>query len=228
MSDHPILSFNGLEKTYHHAIRNISVTVFKDLSLSLNAPEILAVMGESGAGKSTLLNLIGMLDTPTQGKILYQGQDYSNVSDKPAFRGNNIGFIFQNHMLLDDFSALENVMIPYLIRSTDFQQAREKAKFWLNEVGMSHRAGHKPGEMSGGENQRTAIARALINDPPMILADEPTGNLDFANQEKINDLFIRINEKFKKLVFIATHNEAFALKCHSVYRFQEGQLVKTK
>ncbi len=185
-------------------------------------------MGESGSGKSTLLNLLGMLDMPTEGKITYAGKNYSDIRDKSAFRSQNIGFIFQNHMLLDDFTALENVMIPFLIRNENFRKAKEKAAFWLNEVGLSHRMHHKPGEMSGGENQRTAIARALINDPPLILADEPTGNLDFVNQEKINDLFIEINRKYDKLVFIATHNEGFASKCKSLYQFQEGKLVKKR
>lgn len=208
--------------------REITVEVFRNLDLAIENPEIVGIMGESGSGKSTLLNLVGLLDSPTSGRISFAGEEYLSIKDKASFRSRNIGFIFQNHLLLDDFTALENVMIPYLIRNPHFSKAREEALFWLKEVGLEHRAEHKPGEMSGGENQRAAIARALINNPSMILADEPTGNLDFANQEKINELFIDISNRYKKIVLVATHNESFAAKCHSLYRFKTGQLERVR
>jgi lipoprotein-releasing system ATP-binding protein len=224
----PVLTITDLCKEYPgHAGKNSLVRVFSDLELEIDKPGIIAIMGESGAGKSTLLNLIGLLDNPTSGEILYFGKTpASTILDRPRFRNERIGFVFQNHLLLEEFTALENVMMPVLIGGGDLKKAESRARNLLSEVGLEQRLHHRPGELSGGECQRTSIARALINDPDFILADEPTGNLDFANQKIVNRIFLAVNHKLRKTVLIATHSRELAAKCQKIYMLTDGKLKK--
>jgi lipoprotein-releasing system ATP-binding protein len=222
----PVLRIRGLEKTYAMPGKDRGVTVFKGLDLLIDKPRIVAIMGESGSGKTTLLNLIGFLDTPTSGTLEYLGQDRKEITDPALFRREKIGFVFQSHLLQEEFSAVENTALPLLLRGIPMREALERASKVLEEVGLKHRLHHKPGEMSGGENQRAAIARALVHSPAIVLADEPTGNLDFENQEMVNELFIKVNERRGMTVIVATHSEELARRCHEVWHFRKGRLVR--
>lgn len=219
-----VLRIEGLGKTYGKGSE--AVTVFRGLDFVIPSPRIVAVMGESGSGKTTLLNLIGLLDTPTEGEIVYGGVPRSSIRNPARFRRERIGFVFQNHLLQEEFTALENVALPLLLRGMPMSEALGRAGRILEEVGLGHRMSHKPGEMSGGENQRAAIARALVHDPQIVLADEPTGNLDYRNQGMVNELFIRLNRRRGKTVVVATHSEELARRCHEVWVFRQGRLVR--
>lgn len=223
----PLLEIKGLSRYYNPGKAN-EVEVFHDLDLFISEPSVIAIMGESGSGKSTLLNILGMLDDPTEGDVYFSGKERRSFQDRPRFRNEKIGFVFQNHLLLEDFSALDNVAMPLFIRDPDRKSCREKAADLLDKVGLSSRSGHRPGELSGGENQRVAIARALITEPDLVLADEPTGNLDFRNQDRVGDLLLDMARQMDRTVLIATHSNEIAGKCASIYRFQEGKLEKIK
>ncbi|PKL80993.1 MAG: lipoprotein-releasing system ATP-binding protein LolD [Ignavibacteriae bacterium HGW-Ignavibacteriae-4] len=208
-------NIQNISKTYTNP-NSDSLTVFKDLSLNLESNQIVSIVGASGVGKSTLLHIIGSIDTPTTGSLHYS--DYNmeldllncNESKLNNFRNSKLGFIFQFHHLLPEFTALENVMIPAMIANTKKKDYEAKAKELLEFVGISNRASYKPKKMSGGEQQRVAIARAIINDPKILIADEPTGNLDSRNSEIISELFIRINKEFGTTILTATHSKEFA------------------
>ncbi|HXU27144.1 MAG TPA: ABC transporter ATP-binding protein [Bacteroidia bacterium] len=189
-----------------------TLQVLKNVSLQINKAEVVAIVGASGAGKTTLLQLIGTLDKPSDGKISINNTDVAALSDKKlsAFRNKNIGFVFQFHHLLPEFTAVENVCLPALIAGVSKKEATHKASELLNLLGVSHRIDHKPNELSGGEQQRVAVARALINDPSVILADEPSGNLDTNNAHELHKLFFTLREKLQQTFVIVTHNKDLA------------------
>lgn len=189
--------------------------VLKGVNLDINNGEVISIVGASGAGKTTLLQLLGTLDTTSQSQdtqLIINDQNITRLSDKQLakFRNENIGFIFQFHQLLPEFTALENVCIPAFIKNTPAKEAEQKAKKLLDFLGLSHRYDHKPNELSGGEQQRVAVARALINDPKLIFADEPSGNLDSESAENLHNLFFKLRDEFGQTFVIVTHNEELA------------------
>ncbi len=207
MSD-PLVSVQNVTKTFQHEGR--SLEVLKGIDLDIGSGEMVTIVGPSGAGKSTLLHLIGTLDLPTEGRILYGGQDVTRLgsSDLAEFRNRSIGFVFQFHHLLPEFTALENVMMPGLIQGRRRYEAR--AKQLLDEVGLSERLTHRPGELSGGEQQRVALARALLMEPKLVLADEPSGNLDSQTSASVHSLFFDLNRRHGITFLIVTHSRDFA------------------
>ena len=201
--------------------------MLKGIDLQVHAGEQVAVVGSSGAGKSTLLHLIGTLDAPTSGEIHVAGEDISKMKPKAlaAFRNRTIGFMFQFHHLLPEFTALENVMMPALIARMPKKTAADNAKRWLDAVGLSHRLDHRPGELSGGEQQRTALARALVADPKLLLADEPTGNLDSTTSGAIHELFDQLNRDAGTAMLVVTHNMDLAARMPRRLLMRDGSLV---
>jgi lipoprotein-releasing system ATP-binding protein len=220
-----LLTTQALCKTFQH--EGQSIEVLRDLNFSMHEQEKVAVVGSSGAGKSTLLHLLGALDHPTSGEIYFQGQNLADYSERQlaTFRNEKIGFIFQFHHLLKELNALENVMMPSLIARTPRKKALNQAKHWLDEVGLSHRLTHRPSELSGGEQQRVSLARALMNHPLLLLADEPTGNLDQETSQEIHDLLTRVNEEYNTALLIVTHNSELAQLMPRQVRMRNGHLV---
>ncbi|HSB34956.1 MAG TPA: ABC transporter ATP-binding protein [Nitrospirota bacterium] len=204
--------------------------VLDGIDLDIQQGEMLAVVGASGVGKSTFLHILGGLDRPTSGRVLFGDVDvFSLDANKLAhFRNERVGFVFQFHHLLPEFSALENVMMPALIRRTGRAEATEAASGILSEVGLGGRLHHRPGELSGGEQQRVAVARALMLKPDVVLADEPTGNLDMHTGEAVHDLLLSINKQKGTTFVIVTHNDKLALRAHRVLRMAEGRLTPEK
>ena len=222
-----IFEIKNVNKEYKTKVEIIEV--LKNISLELNQGDFVSIQGKSGSGKTTLLNIIGLLDTPTSGEIKFDNNNinYSNEKIKNIIRNKKIGFVFQFHYLLNEFTALENVMIPALIDTKlNKIQLRSKAKELLELVELGHRIDHKPLELSGGEKQRVAIARALINDPNIILADEPTGNLDLETSETISELFKKINEEKQQTIVIVTHSSELAELTQDKYKIEKGNLKK--
>jgi lipoprotein-releasing system ATP-binding protein len=201
--------------------------VLKGVDIGVKKGEIVAVVGASGVGKSTLLHILGALDRPTEGKVNLNSTDIFSLSDKKLahFRNKTMGFVFQFHHLLPEFSALENVMMPKLIAGEEENSIKKKAMDVLSEVGLLERANHKPGELSGGEQQRVAVARALINDPQVVIADEPSGNLDKATGEELHNLISFLNQKKEQTFIIATHNQLLAQRAHRIIALVEGKAV---
>jgi len=218
-----LIEVMDLKKSYQVTKTN-KLEVLKGISLKINKEAIVSVIGKSGAGKSTLLHILGTLDKPDSGKVLFEGKDVFDQKEKQIseFRSRQIGFIFQFHHLLPEFTAIENVMIASMISG---QPDKVKAEELLAEVGLKDRINHKPSELSGGEAQRVAIARALINSPKLILADEPTGNLDTENAASIIDLIFSLREKYKQTFVIVTHNEEFAKNCDTIVSLKDGKVV---
>ena len=200
--------------------------ILQDANLEIKDGEMLGIVGASGVGKSTLLHVLGGLDRPNSGSILFRGENIykkkNNYLDK--FRNNNVGFVFQFFNLLPDFTALENAMFPALIRDADRKSAQEKAEDLLCQVGLKDRLHHKPGELSGGESQRVALARALMNQPDLLLADEPTGNLDSHSSGILIDLIRKLNEDFKQTFVIVTHSQRIAQQMDRVLQLREGKV----
>lgn len=219
-----LLQAKNLEKTHHQG--DEALTIFMDISMSLNAGEIVALVGPSGAGKSTLLQMIGLLDRPTSGQISIEDKVVSKMDDHhlTLLRRHSIGFVYQFHFLQAEFSAAENVMIPLMIAGVSKSDARIKAEKLLKQMGLGHRLNHRPGRLSGGEQQRVAIARALANDPKILLADEPTGNLDPRTSEEVFTLLIERVRKLGIGALIATHNMELAQKMDRILLMQDGQL----
>ncbi|MBN2725330.1 MAG: ABC transporter ATP-binding protein [Deltaproteobacteria bacterium] len=205
-----LLGVKKLVKSFDHGGKTLRI--LNSVDLDILHGESIAVLGASGAGKSTLLHLLGGLDTPSGGNIFFEGSDIAKYSSKElaAYRAEKIGFVFQFHHLLQAFTAVENVMIPCLIRKMDREKARSKAKKALDVVGLDHRLTHRPGQLSGGEQQRVAIARAIVMEPSILLADEPTGNLDSNTGQKINELLFDLNGKLGMTLFVVTHNTQMA------------------
>ncbi|HSZ24243.1 MAG TPA: ABC transporter ATP-binding protein [Cytophagaceae bacterium] len=204
-----------------------NVEVLKGVSLKITKGEIVSIVGASGAGKSTLLQLLGTLDNPDSGSLFINNENLSKVNGKrlSEFRNNYLGFIFQFHNLLPEFTALENVCIPGYLGKRNPKEVEKKAKYLMNYLGISHREKHKPSEMSGGEQQRTAIARALVNDPLIIFADEPTGNLDSHNAEEMHKLFFQLRKEFNQTFVIVTHNEKLASEADRKLEMVDGKLA---
>ncbi len=203
-----------------------TLEVLKGVDLTLAKGEMVAVVGESGVGKSTLLHILGGLDNPTSGEIELAGESMNNLneSSRASFRNRHVGFIFQHHYLLEDFSALENVMMPALIAGQSVSRAAAKAEQLLENVGLKGRVKHRPRQLSGGEQQRVAVARALANDPSVVLADEPSGNLDVATGEKLHQILSSLNETEGITFLIATHNHDLARRCRRVVEIKDGRL----
>lgn len=198
--------------------------VLKGVSLEIKKGEIISIVGPSGAGKTTLLQLVGTLDKPTGGRILFNGEDVGRMSDSrlAMFRNRHIGFVFQFHQLLPEFTALENVIIPALIAGRKRKEAESAAMELLRIMGLEQRAQHKPSEMSGGENQRVAVARALINNPDVILADEPSGSLDSHNKEELHKLFFDLRDRLGQTFIIVTHDDNLATYTDRTIRMVDG------
>lgn len=206
----PIVTLRGVSKTFQSG--ESSLTVLTDIDLELAAGEIVAISGSSGSGKSTLLNLIGGLDRPTNGSILACGYavDQLAEADLTDYRARSLGFVFQFHYLLKDFTALENVMLPAFMLGVPRAEATARARALLDEVGLAERLNHYPTQLSGGERQRAALARALINEPPLLLADEPTGNLDAANSARVEEILLALVRARATTLVIVTHDERLA------------------
>lgn len=224
-SGDPIIRVQGLEKTY--LTGRGPLTLFKDLDLEVMTGELVAIVGQSGAGKSTLLHILGALDAPTSGTVYCASTNVATLSSRNAagFRNREIGYVWQFHYLLPEFSAEENVAMPLLSRGVTRREALAQAANWLKEVGLDDRRDHRPGELSGGEQQRVALARALVNSPRVLLADEPTGDLDAATSNSVFGLIERIHEKHCLTSVIVTHNMELAERCTRVLRLQSGRLV---
>jgi lipoprotein-releasing system ATP-binding protein len=201
--------------------------ILKGVDLSINKGEIVSIVGSSGAGKTTLLSILGTLDRATSGQLLFEGQNLMQLNDRKlaAFRNQHIGFVFQFHQLLPEFTALENIIIPALIAKTKRKEAEARALELLDLLQLSHRAQHKPSALSGGEQQRVAVARALINNPSIILADEPSGNLDSKNANDLHALFFTLREKYGQTFVIVTHNQALAKMADRSIVMSDGKIV---
>lgn len=204
-----------------------NLQALKGVSLSISKGEVVSVVGASGAGKSTLLQILGTLSTPDTGSLIIDGQEvlHMNASKLSAFRNRRIGFVFQSHRLLPEFTALENVMIPSLIAGLTNKESASRAKALLSEVGLSDRMDHKPSELSGGEAQRVAIARALVNNPAVLFADEPSGNLDSATKQDIHRIFFEMREKHGQTIVIVTHDETLADMCDRKLVMSDGLII---
>lgn len=220
-----VLASDHLCKTYFDA--NAKIDVLKNINLNIIPGELVAIVGNSGSGKSTLLHLLGGLDKPSSGHVKLAGKDLAELSEKEKchLRNRYLGFVYQFHHLLPDFTALENASMPLLIRGMAPDDAKAKAMSLLDLVGLKERITHKVGELSGGERQRVAIARALVSDPLCVLADEPTGNLDPRNAEKVLHLFVDLQKSFKTSVVMVTHDMGIAKNADRVLMLQDGQLV---
>jgi len=216
----------GLTKTYASAAGRI--TVFEDLNLEIAEGEMVAIVGPSGAGKSTLLHLLGGLDRPSAGAVRFAEFDIFELGDVDLarFRNREVGFIFQLHHLLPEFTALENVMMPLLIRRTAPREAKAASEAMLSKVGLSHRIGHRPGELSGGEQARVVIARALVGAPRVLMGDEPTGDLDSRMSESIHSLLREVHQSHGLTSIIVTHNERLASICDRVLQLENGRLFE--
>ncbi len=221
-----ILVARRLAKVYNSGPARVEV--LRDINLSIRRGEIVVIMGPSGVGKSTLLNLVGTLDVPSSGEILIDNEAVHKFDEDrlASFRNRNIGFIFQFHYLMPEFTALENVLIPRMIRSSDWRSQEGDARAMLEEVGLGERLHHRPNQLSGWEQQRVAIARALINRPALVLADEPTGDLDRTNSEALYSLILDLNRKYQQTFIIVTHDESCAEKAHRILYLLDGIVDK--
>ncbi|MFH1096764.1 MAG: ABC transporter ATP-binding protein [Candidatus Desantisbacteria bacterium] len=219
-----MIEMNNITKVYQ--LGESRVEALKGVSININEGEFVSIMGPSGSGKSTLLSITGCLDIPTSGRYILDGRDVLLLSDDELslLRNEKIGFVFQAFHLLPRFNALENVELPLIYRGCPKDERKEMAKKCLEQVGLGHRIGHSSSELSGGEQQRVAIARALVNSPRLILADEPTGNLDSTSAEEVMDILCKLNEEKKMTVVIITHNKGVAERTKKTYHLKDGQI----
>ena len=218
-----ILRVNGLKKVYKSG--QTDLVLFENLTFQVRKGEMLAIVGESGSGKSSLLHILGALDRASEGDVYCAQIPVAKLTDDAAadFRNRAIGFVWQFHYLLPEFTALENVAMPLLMRGTAYRQAMEKAAGWMREIGLENRSSHRAGELSGGEQQRVALARALVTGPEVLMADEPTGDLDNRTAEMVFDLVQRLHREYRLTSLIVTHNLEFARRCDRVLRLHRGQ-----
>jgi lipoprotein-releasing system ATP-binding protein len=202
--------------------------LFENLSFQVQTGDMLAIVGESGAGKSTLLHILGVLDTASGGDVYFGKIDLGKLSEEAAaeFRGRELGFVWQFHYLLPEFTAVENVAMPLLMRGNGRRDAEQQALHWLQEVGLADRASHRSGELSGGEQQRVALARALVTRPKILMADEPTGDLDNRTADAVFDLIARLHRDYRLTSLIVTHNHVFARRCDRVLHLERGRMVE--
>lgn len=216
-----MIEIKGINKSYG------SLQVLRDVNATIGNGEIVSIVGPSGAGKTTLLQIAGTLDIPDSGRVIYDGVDVLSLSEKKlsAFRNSHIGFVFQFHQLLPEFTALENVAIPALIKGDRAADAYKRAAELIDYMGLSGRADHKPAALSGGEKQRIAVARALMNRPSVIFADEPSGSLDSRNKEELHRLFFDLRREFSQTFVIVTHDESLAMMCDRVLTMRDGVIV---
>ena len=221
----PIIQVEGLRKTYQTA--RGALTLFDNFDLTIAAGEMVAIVGQSGAGKSTLLHILGALDTPSAGTVYCASTNVASLSARQAaaFRNREIGYVWQFHYLLPEFTALENVAMPLLARGMVRREALALASNWLREVGLEDRGTHRPGELSGGEQQRVALARALVNNPRLLLADEPTGDLDEVTAGMVFDLIDRLHKNHGLTSILVTHNLELAARCTRALRLESGRLA---
>lgn len=217
-----MIEIEGITKSFGQ------LQVLKGIDLNIDKGEVVSIVGPSGAGKTTLLQIIGTLDRADSGRVIINGTDVSRMKEKElsAFRNREIGFVFQFHQLLPEFTALENVTIPALIQGVSAGTARKQAQEMLDMLGLSERAAHKPAELSGGEKQRVAVARALINHPSVVLADEPSGSLDTQNKEELHRLFFDLRDKLGQTFVIVTHDEGLAAQTDRTIHLVDGQIVR--
>lgn len=221
-----ILRTENIVKSYQNT-KNIKLEVLRSVNIEIKVNKISVIVGASGAGKSTLLHIMGGLDRPDSGSVYFSDQNIFELADDKLarFRNKNIGFVFQFHHLLPEFTALENVSIPQMIMGKSLTSALVKSEELLDAVGMKDRFNHKPAELSGGEQQRVAVARALANDPDIILADEPTGNLDSENSEAVHRILIDLRDKMGKTFVIVTHNPGLVKLADNLYEMKDGQII---
>jgi lipoprotein-releasing system ATP-binding protein len=219
-----ILRVEGLKKAFRSG--NSELVVFENLSFRVRKGEMLAIVGESGTGKSTLLHILGALDSASEGDVYCAQMQLRTLSDDAAadFRNREIGFVWQFHYLLPEFTAVENAAMPLLLRGMDREKALSEALEWLRQVGLAERAEHRSGELSGGEQQRVALARALITRPSLLMADEPTGDLDTRTAEAVFELITRLHREYQLTSLLATHNLGFARRCDRVLKLEGGRL----
>jgi len=225
MAGRPLIKLENVWKIYQ--LGKVELEILKGINLEIALGNFVVILGPSGSGKSTLLHIIGLLDTPTKGKVFLEDQDTSRFSEDELaqIRGKKIGFVFQQFNLLANLTTLENVMIPMVFQGVPENERKEKAEFLLSSVGLKERILHRPFELSGGEQQRIAIARALSNNPEVIIADEPTGNLDSTTGQKIMETLINLHEKEQKTVIVVTHDPAIADYSEQIVNIKDGQLV---
>jgi len=226
MNDNVILKAENIFKSFQ-TTKKVKLDVLKGISLKIEIQKITIIVGASGAGKSTLLHLLGGLDRPDSGEVFYDADDIFKLSEDrlAKFRNKNVGFVFQFHHLLPEFTALENVMIPQMISGTSFNQAKVKSEELLQTVGLTERLDHKPAELSGGEQQRVAVARALANSPKIIFADEPTGNLDSVNSDEIHKLILDLKVNLGVTFVIVTHNQNLVNLADQIYEIKDGKIA---
>lgn len=212
-------------KSIHKQYGNLEV--LKGVDLHIKPAEVVSIVGSSGAGKTTLLTILGTLDKPTTGEIFFNNENITSLNEKKlaAFRNQHIGFVFQFHHLLPEFTAIENVCMPAFINKTGKKEAETKALELLDLLGLKHRAEHKPSELSGGEQQRVAVARALINNPKVIFADEPSGNLDSENAQHLHELFFTLRDNLKQTIVVVTHNETLANMADRKLVMKDGNII---
>jgi putative ABC transport system ATP-binding protein len=221
----PLIKLEDVWKIYK--LGEINLLVLRGISLEIQSGSFVTIMGPSGSGKSTLMYILGLLDTPSQGKVYLDGQDTSNFSEDrlAEMRGKKIGFIFQQFNLLQNLTALENVMLPMIFQGVPEERRKEKAKQLLESVNLGQRINHRPLEMSGGEQQRIAIARSLVNNPEILIADEPTGNLDSSTGKTVMEILVKLHREQKKTIVVVTHDPTIAHYSQNIIHIQDGQII---
>ena len=221
-----MLRVQNLRKAFRSG--NSELVLFENLAFQVQAGEMLAIVGESGAGKSTLLHILGVLDRASGGDVYFAQLDLGKLSEEAAaeFRGRELGFVWQFHYLLPEFTAAENVAMPLLMKGAPRREAEKQALEWLQEVGIADRASHRSGELSGGEQQRVALARALVTRPKILMADEPTGDLDNRTADAVFDLIAKLHRDYRLTSLIVTHNHAFARRCDRVLHLERGRMIE--